>query len=100
MISASPYLDITTLYKKVEKSVCKFRSKGSNQPRVEECYVGDLRRTGRKGILSKKLCSHPKHCKDEAAEKEGKVGGRMDWWQKIKLIHLRNMFDNWLNYCF
>ena len=31
---------------------------------------------------------YPEHCKDEAAEKESKVGGRVDWWQKVELVHL------------
>ena len=82
MISASPYLDITTLYKKVEKSVCKFRSKGSNQPRVEECYVGDLRRGVKKGNLVKKNCGLTQNIAKTRLQRkraklvDGWIGGR------------------------
>ena len=39
-----PHLDITTLHKEVKKSVCKVGGEGAHHPRVEESYVGDLRR--------------------------------------------------------
>ena len=39
---------------------------------------------------------YPEHCKDEAAEKESKVGGRVDWWQKVELVHLHKHFDTCL----
>ena len=38
------YLDITTLHKEVEKSIGQVGGKGTDHPRVEESYVGDLRR--------------------------------------------------------
>ena len=75
------YLNVTTLHKKVEKSIGQVGGKGTDHPRVEESYVGDL---GRERIINKgnlaKNAAHPEHCKDEAAEKESKVGGRVDRW--------------------
>ena len=84
------YLNVTTLHKKVEKSIGQVGGKGTDHPRVEEGYVGDL---GRERIINKgnlaKNAAYPEHCKDEAAEKESKVGGRVDWWQKVQLVHLK-----------
>ena len=42
------------------------------------------------GYLLIKMLLYPEHCKDKAAEKEGKVGGRVDWWQEVQLVHLEN----------
>ena len=45
------HLDITTLDKEVEKSVCKVGGEGAHHPRVEEGYVGDLETD--RGIVKK-----------------------------------------------
>ena len=76
----------------MEKSVGQVGGKGTHHPRVEESYVGDLGREKRvkKGNLWIKMLLYPEHCKDKAAEKEGKVGGRVDWWQEVQLVHLKN----------
>ena len=77
----------------MEKSIGQVGGKSTDHPRVEESYVGDL---GMQTIVKKvnlsKDAAHPEHCKDEAAEKESKVGGRVDWWQKVQLVHLETFY--------
>ena len=45
VLATVTYLDVTTLHKKVEKSIGQVGGKSTDHPRVEESYVGDLGET-------------------------------------------------------
>ena len=96
------YLNVTTLDKKVEKSVGQVGGKGTHHPRVEESYVGDLGRQKRvkkgnlltinaalrKAVITQNIAKTRLQRK-RAKLVDGWIGGRRSSWFTWKIFTSR-----------